>query len=107
MKLPNKIKVGPFLYTIEHSSDIAAEGNCYGSTHHNSHKIFIDPKVTEVQQRQTLIHEIMHVCVFINGLTYRLEKDQKVTEEDLIREMSMTFFQVMEDNKEFFKWITK
>lgn len=106
MKIPKEnfvIKVGPFEYKVKYSDDVADEGNVFGSTHNNDQVIFLDPKRPWQKVEQTFIHELLHACTFVSGLMYRFEdKEQKPTEEDVCRELSMTLFQVFIDNPNIF-----
>ncbi len=106
MKLPESnftVKVGPFVYEVIYSSEIADESSVFGSTHNNDQKIFLDPQRKKQKQEQTFIHEILHACMFVNGLCYRLgDKEDTVSEEDIIRETSVTLYQVLKDNPEVF-----
>jgi len=46
-KLPTHIIVGNLVYQIEESADICTEGSVFGSTHHKTGKIFLDPDQSE------------------------------------------------------------
>ena len=62
MQIPKKVKILGFDWAIEDSNDVAYQGNCYGSTHYGTQKIFIDSgtAITEQKREQVFIHEIMH-----------------------------------------------
>jgi len=106
MKLPATdftVKVGPFVYEVIYSDNVAEEGQVFGSTHNNEQKIFLDPRKKKQKQEQAFIHEVLHACTFVNGLVYRLgDKEDRVPEEDIVRETSMTLYQVIKDNPEVF-----
>lgn len=109
MNLPKsnfKIKVGPFIYQVKYSVDVANEGSIFGSCHNNEQIIFLDPNKPKQKIEQTFIHELLHACMFVNGLCYRFDKDEsssKPNEEDIARDMSMTLYQVFIDNPTVFK----
>lgn len=106
MNLPDKnfkVKVGPFIYEVLYSEGLAEEGKYFGCSYDNEQKIILDPNKPEQKIKQTLVHELMHACNFVNGLTYRFDdKNNLPSEEDVIRELSMTFYQVMIDNPRIF-----
>ncbi len=108
MKLPKEdftVKIGPFIYEVKYSADIAEEGQVFGSTHSNNQNIFLDPNKKPQKIEQTFIHELFHACMFVNGLCYRFaldDKDRRPNEEETIRELSMSFYQVIKDNPELF-----
>lgn len=106
MKLPKanfKVKIGPFTYDVMYSEDVTEEGDCFGSCHHDRQKIYLGPQYNKDITEQTFIHEILHCCVYVSGLTHRIETStNKPTEEELVRPMSMYLFQIMKDNPEIF-----
>lgn len=99
MKVPNKIRIGAFDWTIEESEKIANEGGVFGSTHHRKQRIFLEPNETEQKKDHTLLHEIMHALWWQAGLHERYTKDQKVIEEEIISCLSNGLYQVIKDNK--------
>lgn len=111
MNLPKKnfsMKIGPFDWEVIYSSDVGREGDCFGSTHTDEQKIFLDPKYKGQKIDQTFIHEIFHACTFVSGLVYRLDDGkQHVEEEDVVRVLSMIYYQVMVDNPNIFSYERK
>jgi len=110
MNLPDRdfnVKIGPFIYEVIYSDDISQESNVFGSTHSNQQKIFIQKSELKRQKReQTFLHELLHACHFINGLTYRFESKDKEAlpnEEDVCRDDSTVLYQVIQDNPEIFR----
>ena len=97
MKIPNKLKIGGFIWKVKKDADIAYEGNCYGSTHHRSQKIFLDPANTPQKMEQSFLHEVLHVIWDYSGLIKRpYPKEQ---EEEVIDTLSKGLYQVLKDNK--------
>lgn len=96
-----KINIGGFDYTVEENNDIAEQGSLFGSTHHNSQKIFIKPNTTKQQKTATLIHEVMHVIWFNTGL--RSRDNIREHEEEIIDALSNGIYQVLKDNKGLWK----
>lgn len=95
MMFPKKINIGGFDWRIEHSKDIANEGQVFGSTHYRSLKIFIDPMASAQKQEQALLHEIMHACVWQCGLNLRFNNKEIISEEDVVHSLSMTLYPVL------------
>lgn len=108
MKLPpenTEIKIGSYTYTLVFSKEIAAEGHVFGSTHHHTLKIYIDPSTNPIVQEETLLHEILHAILFVSGMGYRFdekEPQKRPDEEELIRSLSPMFHQVLKDNPHIF-----
>ena len=100
-----KIRVGPFFYEVYLTNQDVIDGEeVYGSTHNSDQKIFLDGRRTRQKVEQTFIHELLHACCFVNGLSYRFNGEKKVDEEDVCREMSMTLYQVIRDNPNIFNF---
>lgn len=97
MNIPKELKIGAFIWTIQDSKDLAYEGQCYGSTHGYTQKIFLDPGQTDEKKRQTVIHEAMHAIWWQTGLGVRY-KNTKDLEEEVISAISMGLYQVLKDN---------
>lgn len=96
-KLPKTIKIGGFTWTVEQDAKVAFEGNVYGSTHHGTQTIFLDPTLTEQKKWQTLFHETIHAVYWQCGLS----KDKAIpndSEEKIIHVLSMGMYQVLKDN---------
>lgn len=103
MKVPKKIKIGGFQWRVIESKDISIEGNCFGSTHTDTQKIFLEPGIPEQKRSQTLLHEIMHAIFWTSGLEKIHTGSHRLTEEELVNSLSMGLFQVIRDNKLDFK----
>lgn len=106
MKIPKKVKVGAYTYKVKFSTDIGTEGNCYGSTHHSTEQIFIDPKYSIDKKNVTFIHELLHIVFEVAGLNHRWDKKDREalpTDEDVARETATLLYQVIKENKEIFK----
>lgn len=85
-------------WTVTESKEISKEGNCFGSTHCDGQKIFLDPDDTTLHREQTLLHEIMHAIWWETGLKERY-KDNKTIEEEIISSITPCLYQVLKDNK--------
>jgi hypothetical protein len=101
MKIPKKIKIAGFVWTLEqsteHKRDVTREGLCYGSTHHSTQKFFIDPDITRQKTEHTFLHEVLHAIWFHYGLS----KNKSFTpdmEELVVDSLSNGLYQVLNDN---------
>lgn len=107
MKIPEKdfkIKVGPFIYNVIYSKDVALEGGCYGSNHNRTQRIFLEPGNSKERTEETFLHEVIHSFTANNGLWHRFEEKEKLpNEEEVVRQISMSLYQFILDNPEIFK----
>lgn len=98
MKIPKRLKIGGFIWSVEENDKVAKEGNAYGSTHHTSQSIYLDPTATQQKKEHTLIHEAMHSIWWQSGLNDRYKKTPEI-EEEVIQAMAHGLYQVLKDNK--------
>lgn len=103
MKLPRTFKVLGFDWKISENADVAFEGNVYGTTHHQTQQVFIEPKLSLQKQEQTILHELMHAIWWQSGLGKRYDKEQTKIEEEVVHTLSMGLYQVLKDNNLTFK----
>jgi hypothetical protein len=89
-----KAKVGPYDYTVERDHDWDADKYC-GVTDHARSKITLSSGLSDIQEIETLIHELSH-CV-----DYVFNGDKM--EEDQVRAMSLGWTTLLRDNKKLFQ----
>lgn len=79
MIIPNKLKILGFDWSVEINKDVAYQGNVFGSTHHSSQKIFLEPedRSTKQKQEQVFLHEVMHAVWWSLGLV-EIHKDNPI-----------------------------
>jgi hypothetical protein len=98
MQIPKKLRVGGFFWRVLESEEAAIAGNCFGETQYGNLTLIIDPTLNPQKRDQTLLHEILHACMWQSGLEKRM-RDQSVSEEDVVTALSMQLYQVLKDNK--------
>jgi len=97
MKIPKTLKIAGLEWKISENANVAAEGACYGSTHHSTQQIFLDPLNTRQKTEQVFIHEILHAVWNSYGL--KEVKELKGLEEQVVDSLSNGLYQVLNDNK--------
>lgn len=90
MKIPNKLKIGGHVYTIEFVKKedlkgLADEMDC-GMTLVGENRILIDGGQKKSQQEETLFHELLHA---LNG----------TMNHDFLASLAQQLHQVFSDNK--------
>lgn len=104
MKIPSELNITGMRWRVEESEDVSRQGNTYGTTHFLSQKIILRPGMARDLQEETLLHELIHVCMCQSGLSERLERvKETVTEEELVRAISTVLYQALKDNRIVFK----
>ena len=107
-KIPERIKIGYQDVAIEReTSTFSKQTDSYGEYDHRKNTITIQTQLSDLDEANTLLHEILHGIVYINSLTVGgqpLDKEDK--EEVVINQMTNGLMQVFRDNKwllNFFK----
>ena len=107
-KIPERIKIGYQDVAIEReTSTFSIQTDSYGEYDHRKNTITIQTQLSDLDEANTLLHEILHGIVYINSLTVGgqpLDKEDK--EEVVINQMTNGLMQVFRDNKwllNFFK----
>ena len=99
--VPEKVKIGYQDVLIEWSSaSFSKPSDSYGEYDHRKNTISIQDELSDLDEANTLLHEILHGIVYINSLTVGgqpLDKEDK--EEIVINQMTNGLMQVFRDNK--------
>lgn len=98
MKIPNKLKCGGLIYDVRLDGDVAKAAQVFGQTQFSKQIVYIDGAETQQMQEETLLHEILHICLFNSGMNGRLERLERELEEDLVSAISPTLFAILKDN---------
>ena len=91
-----KAKLGFFTYSIRFVKQ--PEENC-GETDIHNKDIWINTRYSEEVQRETLMHELLHVALDDCSALKVEEMKPNDREEDIVRTMSPRLMQFMCDNK--------
>lgn len=110
---PKKVYCGPIPYSIsfEDMSKIQKQNNedtiDFGCADHALQKIVIDNKSGPEVQKETLMHEILHCCMALSGIAYRIGRIDLELEEDIIQCISPFLFNVLSnpDNVQILKYL--
>jgi len=99
--VPEKVKIGYQDVLIEWSSaSFSKPSDSYGEYDHRKNTISIQNELSDLDEANTLLHEILHGIVYINSLTVGgqpLDKEDK--EEVVINQMTNGLMQVFRDNR--------
>ena len=99
MKIPDKVKIGPYTYSVELTDGpiIVGGRECNGSIEYENLKIRILNKSAEQIQITTFLHEVYHGIVRLHGIAFRTWDD-----EEIIDYTAIGWHQVIIDNPEMF-----
>ncbi len=111
-KWPKSIKIGPYNYKLSFNKDYIVSDETdedgrvlVGQTHHELGTIIISEKQSETSVYVTLLHELIHAMRRAFVLDRFCDSPKK--EEDFCDAMGVALYQVIIDNPELFKQITK
>ena len=102
-RIPKSVKVGGHILQVKmcHTNDTSKGNNNYGKTDFNTMTIMVEKDVARCQQEQTFLHELMHAVAFQSSVAHDLNNDKKLSEEEVVRRLSETLYQVFKDNRLF------
>ena len=99
--MPKTVKVGPFTYVItidqpevDHES-VEHQAKFAGFSDHMTGRIVIAEGLGADHERETLLHEIIHIAMAASGLTSRSGEH---TNEDFVAGTSPFLFAALKDN---------
>ena len=104
MKLPYKIRIGyqDIVFEREKAS-FAKPTDSYGEYDHRKNTITVQSELSDLDEANTLIHEILHGISYINSLTVSGQPlDTENKEEVVINQITNGLIQVIRDNP----WLT-
>lgn len=93
---PKSIKVGIFTYDIVFLD--LDTFNLHGVTDINNRVIKINTKYSEISQKETLLHEILHAGFEDCPIFKQAYEDANEKEEDTIRFLSPRLYGILNDN---------
>ena len=104
-QIPTQIRIGHLIYSVEVGDEInqwLLENSEAGRSNGNLAKIEVRTDYPLVTIKETLLHEVLHQCLFVAGKDLPTE-----IEEPIVRAMSMVLFGVLRDNPEFVQYLIK
>jgi hypothetical protein len=111
-KRPTNVKVGYIDFMIHYLSDEEwkerdLDEKDGGQMHGAGAEIFVrDAKGQhELHQREILLHEIMHACVYVSGLIFENYRTLEDIEETFIMRTSPVLIDVLKSNPDVTKFI--
>lgn len=107
---PSPIKVGPYEYTIHFRPERAMDLFGYlAITFTTKQVILVSAGMAGGHLRETVLHEIMHTCQNIKDRmgVDGLDSDGTMTADEFIERTAPELLEVLKDNPELVKWLTK
>lgn len=107
----DSIKIGPQVFRIEYRSprdDGMLNDDNYGYTLDQGNLIVIASDLSEVKQKVTLIHEMLHASrmVFEGATTPKDKAEYDDWEHHFIGIFENAFLMILQDNPELIKWLS-
>ena len=97
MIIPNKIKIGAHEYQVIRDDDGADEDARFGHCMPRRLRIYVDPRVPQSQQEETLIHEVLHaVCDQVRA--FSKQETGRDEEERVVQSLGHGIYQFLKDN---------
>lgn len=101
-KLPSKIKIGIFVYTLVHwDAAEAEEQECLGLCNRLNFIIYVRDDLPDSSFAEVLEHEINHACWHAASLKSR------AAEETVVNRLTPIMIMARRDNPEIYAWIDR
>jgi hypothetical protein len=104
-QIPTTIRIGHLVYLVSTGPEVnerLQDNGEAGRSNGNMVRIEVRDDFPRVTTRETLLHEVLHQCLFVAGKELPTE-----LEEPIVRAMSMVLFGVLRDNPEFVQYLIK
>ena len=104
LKPPKKVRVGPFVYEITPIKEMGATDQA-GGVDLSGQAIIYDPGLHSMQERDTILHELLHCIIFQTPLRKTITDQEE--EERLVWTLSPRILALLRDNPQFVKYLTE
>ena len=109
MKIPKVVRIGYQDVKIEReTATFSKQSDCYGEYEHRKNQITIQNDLSNLDEANTLLHEVLHACVYGSGLNQAegpLKEDN--AEELTVNQLTNYLMGVFRDNPWFLDYIKK
>lgn len=100
MTVPKQIQVGPYTFTLKAAPDLLETGKV-GDCDETKALIRYVPDLDPIMLRSVIVHEMLHACALMAGITDTDKHDQ----ETFIRRTEPFLLAVLRDNPDLTTWI--
>lgn len=97
MEIPTTLHINGLTFNVSVDKNVSREGECYGSIHHYTQNIFLDPEATTERKEQSFLHEILHAIFETSGLHSRYVKQPEM-EEEVVTTLANGLYQTLKEN---------
>jgi hypothetical protein len=107
MTFPQKVKVGHVRYTLRVEKGLASIAGATGTCGEDTQLILVDDQVGPDQERDTVLHELLHAIFFASNVKSILPGDDtKELEEKLILSTATRLLELLRDNPKLVEYLT-
>jgi hypothetical protein len=104
VKPPRAVKVGPFKYGVHGLSQLHSITGDAGGVDHIKQEIIYHPEQADEQERDTILHELLHCLIF---QTHLRKKFEEAEEEELVWTLSPRLLALLRDNPRLVQYLTE
>lgn len=101
MRPPKTIRVGPYVFRVVRKRTSIADGEKVGDTNIARGRIRYSSDQSPMQERATLLHEVLHAVAHSAAITDEVE----LTQEQWIGRIETGLLGVLRDNPKFVEWL--
>lgn len=74
MKIPDKVKIGGLIYSVEEKENELRDGAQFGSSCGNTQQIVLEKSISKQLKEMVFIHEIIHQIDFVYNIGLEHQK---------------------------------
>ncbi len=104
---PECLYIGPYEYTVSFDGEASYDHDYLGVCLNRSRRIKLDPRQSDTELPQTLLHETLHAIGSVYGIDewsrHKTDSDGKLT--DKIDLMASSLLVFLRENKEVVEWL--
>jgi Zn-dependent peptidase ImmA (M78 family) len=105
-KMPDSIKVGPWIYSINNMTNDTGEiSGALGACNSVKKRIYIKEKINDQEAAGTLLHEVIHAVFRNTGLYQSGEIAEH--EEIIVSQLEIGLLGVIRDNPDFVPYLQR
>ncbi len=95
MKIPEKVKIGPYTYEVVLDSNKLRDDDCFASCDCRHLKIFLDPDRPRARLEKSFFHELIHA---VEDIVSNGHEDFGALKEGQVMWLSDLLYMVLKDN---------
>ena len=111
MTFPSRVKVGHVRYKMRNEKGLTSIAGASGTCGEDTQLILVDDQLGPDQERDTVLHEVLHAVFYAMNVKAVLPKDEagdsKELEEKIIFALATRLLELLRDNPKLVEYLTQ